>query len=271
MSHRGFLFQLAFYSVCILAHHFSIGRHSLAIHFLYLPSCLSPSCQTRCSSQVPHRPRQRAGMPIASSHPPLRGADATALLPGDSLAHINTSTGWYYSSCPPSIQVMKPVRGGHLCFCGGSIVDNKLYCSLAFICCCLHILSCKISGGAFTSAWIDNGKCPPLCLCKGPLEFIITRDFACLSWECVRFRCYSLCSKGSRLEVTFRTPSESEFIFGHGADDEPQVESIAGRMSNRSHEHHICGVMSRAACQQRACRCVIYDRNPGNPAAFSVR
>lgn len=81
-----------------------------------------------------------------------------------------------------------------------------------------------------------------------------------------RVHCYSLCSKGSCFEVTFTTP-----IFGHGADDEPQVESTPGGMRNRSHEHHICAVVSRTACQQCACRCVIYDRSPGNHAVFSVQ
>lgn len=58
---------------------------------------------------------------------------------------------------------------------------------------------------------------------------------------------------------TFRKP-----IFGHGAD-EPQVESIAVGMTNISHEHHICAVLSRTACQQRA------RWNSRNPAAFSGR
>lgn len=98
MSHRGFLCQLALCSTLSLSQHIFSPWGCIHSPFAFYtslpvsPRLALPLCQALCSSQVPHRPRQRAGMPIASSQPPLRGADATALLPGDSLTHINTST-----------------------------------------------------------------------------------------------------------------------------------------------------------------------------------
>lgn len=54
-----------------------------------LPVSLSQALPNTVHSQVPHRGRQQAGMPIASPCP-LRATDVTTHLPGDSVRHINT-------------------------------------------------------------------------------------------------------------------------------------------------------------------------------------
>lgn len=89
-----------------------------------------------------------------------------------------------------------------------------------------------------------------------------------------RLPCYYLCTKVSCVIIANFIMSDFKFrkpIFVHGADDEPQVESVGGVLCNISCEHHICAVMSRTACQQCAHRCVIYDDNPRKHAALSVR
>lgn len=91
------------YAVSIPVHPFSVGRHSHlwspthTLHSLCIPAyllCLScsHSLPNIAHTQVPHRGRQQAGMPIASPCAPLRVADVIALLPGDSVKHINTYT-----------------------------------------------------------------------------------------------------------------------------------------------------------------------------------
>lgn len=93
------------------AHPLSVGTHShlrfvtYTLHLLAIPT--TPSLPVLLSffakycTQVPHRGWQQAGMPITNPCPPLRMADVTAPLPGDSVRHINTFT-YKYDFSPTS-------------------------------------------------------------------------------------------------------------------------------------------------------------------------
>lgn len=199
MSHRGF--SLSAGPLQLTQHIFSPwgGIHSPFAFYTSLPVCpclALPLCQTLCSSQVPRRPRQWAGMPIASSQPPLRGADATALLPGDSLTRINT-----FTHAP--ILFIAPARYPSNEDCERStfvypswVDDHGRCCSLTFICCCSDpqkTSAAQLTGRSNRSIMHSLrrslkfsllGKRPPFCLSETSLDFIITSDFGCLCWEC---------------------------------------------------------------------------------------
>lgn len=67
--------------------------HTHFFHFPHLTTHLflssSHSLPNTVYSLFPSRARQQSGMPSTSPYPPLRGADVTALLPSDSVTHIN--------------------------------------------------------------------------------------------------------------------------------------------------------------------------------------